>query len=68
MDRFCDFEWVSAGYGVQQIGCDFPEGKLEFIGDYDNRECGLRIHNLTVKDRGPWMCEVEKYYTGFSRR
>ena len=68
MDHFCDFEWVSLGSGVQQIGCDFPQGKVEFIGDYEKHQCGLRIHDLNAKDRGIWMCEMEKYYSGFSRR
>lgn len=66
MDQFCDFEWQT--YGVEKIGCDFPAGKVELIGDYDKHQCGLRIHNLDMKDRGIWMCEVEKYYLGFSRR
>ena len=68
MDQFCDFEWVSSRSGVQMIGCDFPEGKVEFKGDYGSHECGLLIHDLGAKDRGTWMCEVEKYYSGFSRR
>ena len=42
--------------------------KVERIGDYEQFECGLRVHNLEVGDRGLWLCEVEKYYTGFSRR
>ena len=42
--------------------------KVERIGAYDQFECGLRVHNLEVGDRGLWLCEVEKYYTGFSRR
>lgn len=68
MDHFCDFEWVSPGSGVEQIGCDFPQGKVRFEGDYSKHECGLHIRDLNAKDRGIWMCEVEKYYTGFSRR
>ena len=68
MDQFCDFEWVSLGSGVRQIGCDFPKGKVKFTGDYTKHQCGLEIRDLNAKDRGIWMCEVEKYYTGFSRR
>ena len=67
MDKFCDYEWTPA-YGVHQIGCDFPDGKVEFIGDYNKHQCGVRIHGLDARDRGTWMCEVEKYYVGFSRR
>jgi len=68
MDQFCDFEWVSSGSGIRQIGCDFPKGKVKFTGDYTKHQCGLLIRDLNAKDRGIWMCEVEKYYTGFSRR
>ena len=52
----------------QDNSCDLSTFKVERIGDYDQFECGLRVHNLEVGDRGLWLCEVEKYYTGFSRR
>ena len=42
--------------------------KVERIGDYDRFQCGLRVHRVEVRDRGLWLCEVEKYYAGFSRR
>ena len=67
MDKFCDFEW-SPAYGVHKIGCDFPQGKVELFGDYHKHQCGIRVYDLDSRDRGTWMCEVEKYYTGFSRR
>ena len=67
-DRYCDFEWISPSSGVNAISCDFDEAKVELIGDYDNFECGIRVHHLEVKDRGIWHCEIEKYYFGFSRR
>ena len=67
MDKFCDFEW-SPAYGVHKIGCDFPQGKVELFGDYHQHQCGIRVYDLDSRDRGTWMCEVEKYYTGFSRR
>ena len=57
-----------SGSGIRQIGCDFPKGKVKFTGDYTKHQCGLLIRDLNAKDRGIWMCEVEKYYTGFSRR
>ena len=41
---------------------------MERIGDYDRFQCGLRVHRVEVRDRGLWLCEVEKYYAGFSRR
>ena len=76
-DRFCDYEWMTSspaiaigggGGGVERTSCDFPEGKVELIGNYDNNECGIRINDLELTDRGLWLCEIEKYYIGFSRR
>lgn len=67
-DKYCDFEWESYSDGVVTTSCDFPPGKVELLGDYDQFQCGIRIHDLDTKDRGLWLCEVEKYYSGFSRR
>ena len=53
---------------MEKTSCDFPPGKVELIGNYDNNECGIRIQELEFTDRGLWLCEIEKYYTGFSRR
>ena len=49
---------------MQKINCDIPDQKIEFAGDYDKFECGVRLHNLEIRDRGNWQCEVEKYYVG----
>ena len=67
-DRYCDFEWISNYRSVIADSCDFPHGKVELIGDYEKFQCGIRISDLAFEDRGLWICEVEKYYTGFSRR
>lgn len=74
-DQYCDYEWTSNSEGVVQTkdalvqtSCDFPPGKIKLLGDYKRFQCGIQIANLTVKDRGLWLCEIEKYYTGFSRR
>ena len=68
LDTFCDFEWTSVSGGVEKIACDIPSHKIEFFGDYDRNECGIRLTSLAVGDRGNWQCEIEKYYLGFSRR
>ena len=67
-DRYCDYEWISGSRGVEKTSCDFPAGKVELIGNYENNECGIRIKEVEFSDRGLWLCEIEKYYTGFSRR
>ena len=77
MDKYCDFEWQgwyvgdttnSGNPGVGRIACDFPPGKVELFGSYERHECGLRVQHLTLRDRGYWYCEMEKYYLGFDRR
>jgi hypothetical protein len=45
-DRFCDYEWVSAASGVEAISCQFPDNKVELIGNYDDYECGIRVSML----------------------
>lgn len=68
-DRFCDFEWSDSENGqILKTSCDFAPGKIEVIGDYHKFECAVRINHVDRDDRGLWMCEVEKYYPGFSRR
>ena len=69
-DQFCDLEWVSNGAGVAKAGCgDFSDGKIVFSGDYGGaNECAVDVTGVSLGDRGLWMCEVEKYYLGFSRR
>ena len=36
------------------------KGRVQIAGDYDNRECGLEITNLTQSDSGSWECEVKQ--------
>ena len=62
------FKSIGPSSGVEAIACQFPDNKVELIGNYDNFECGIRVRHLDVRDRGVWQCEIEKYYFGFSRR
>ena len=36
-------------------------------GNYSRHECGL-IFELNPQHRGVWICELEKYHTGFNKR
>ena len=36
-------------------------------GDYGRHECGLEVV-LAPHHRGVWVCEMERYHAGFSRR
>ncbi|XP_040581464.1 uncharacterized protein [Lepeophtheirus salmonis] len=66
-NSFCDFERTSKTK-IDQRSCDFPQNKASFWGNYSNNECGLQLHQADISDRGIWLCEMEKYYLGFSRK
>lgn len=36
-------------------------------GEYGRHECGLEVV-LAPHHRGVWVCEMERYHAGFSRR
>jgi hypothetical protein len=41
---------MSASSGVEAISCQFPENKVELIGNYDDYECAIRVHHLDIKE------------------
>ena len=46
------------GVSLQDCSEDLTE-RVEIAGDYNNRECGLQISNLTREDSGIWECQVK---------
>jgi len=65
MDSYCEWEWISSSVGVENTGCNMVD--VEFIGDYNLHQCGLRLIAETTHE-GEWLCEIEKYHPGFTRR
>ena len=51
--------------GVHELGCTVAGARL--AGNYSRRECGLEFR-AEARHRGLWLCELEKYHLGFSRR
>ena len=47
------------GVSLQDCSEDLKD-RVQIAGDYDNRECGLQISNLTQSDSGSWECEVKQ--------
>jgi len=58
--KFCDFQWKRDPYNVTVNECNF-EGRYEYLGDYDNYKCGIKIYNTRIEDAGEWRCDLEQY-------
>ena len=63
----CDFKYndtawrLSKQYPVIKINCQDYESRMEFIGDYYNYGCGIRLHSITMQDGGTWICQMEQW-------
>lgn len=63
---FCDFEWKRLQNNVTMQQCDFPT-RIDFLGSYDQQECGITIRSLEPHDTGIWKCHIEEYIFAGSR-
>jgi len=61
-NRVCSLKWEHAPYNVTVDDCTDFEGRFEYLGDYDNYKCGIRLHDVRPADKGEWACELENYY------
>ena len=59
---YCEWEW--AGGEVTEGGCTM---EVTRAGDYQLHQCGLTF-TAAPHHSGVWICELERYHTGFSRR
>merc|ERR1719208_364301 len=57
----CNIDWKREPYNVTMGECSNYEGRVEFRGDYNNYECGLKITESKAEDSGDWTCEFEQY-------
>ena len=60
--QWCEWEWV--GGAVEAGGCTMAVSRA---GDYSQHQCGLSF-TAAAQHSGVWVCELERYHTGFSRR
>ena len=57
--KFCDFYGKKTGLfqgNVTVNDCSAFEGRFEYLGDYDDFKCGIRVHNITLEESGEWKC------------
>ena len=47
--------------------CTALQSRIEFVGEYSNQVCEVRIDVLTEEDLGQWSCEMESYVWGAIR-
>ena len=59
-NKFCDMQWKREPYNVTVNECNF-EGSSEYLGNYDNYNCGIRIYHARIEDSGEWRCDLEQY-------
>ena len=60
--QWCEWEWVAGG--VEAGGCTMS---VRRAGDYSQHQCGLSF-TAAAHHSGVWVCELERYHSGFSRR
>merc|ERR1712133_292540 len=50
------------------LECDDYDGRIEFQGDYDAYQCGIKLTGVQPEDAGNWKCEMESYHAGYTRK
>ena len=69
--RYCEWEGGGAAGGeggVTRLGCSLAAGgPVERAGNYSRYQCGLTF-TASPTHTGVWVCELERYHRGFSRR
>ena len=66
-DKFCDYQWKKNVWNVTVLNCDDYAGRAEFVADYDQYQCGMKLSNVGLEDAGKWSCEIESYRAGGGR-
>ena len=60
-DKICDYEWKKAEWNVTVLNCDDYADRAEFVADYDQYQCAMRLSKIGPEDAGKWSCEIESY-------
>ena len=50
-DKYCDFEWRKSEWNITVKDCSLFEGRMRFVGEYDNYECIIELDNVTEDGR-----------------
>ena len=62
--KVCDYQWTRAAWNVTTLNCDDFGPRVEFVGDYGQKECAIKLSNVGVEDAGRWTCQLEAYHAG----
>ena len=72
--KICDYVWTKEDRGngrwnISVEACDdFAGRQIEFQGDYDSYQCGIKLTGVQPEDAGEWTCEMESYHAGYTRK
>ena len=66
--RVCDFQWKSGPWNVTINDCNDFDGMYDYLGDYNNHKCGIRIYNMNPDESGEWRCDLESYNRAETKR
>ena len=68
-DKICDYAWIKDNWNVSVLACDdFADRTIEFHGDYDYYQRGIKLTGVLPEDAGDWTCEMESYHNGYERK
>ena len=59
-DKFCQFEFLTNSTTATMIkSCsEHFNGRVEFIGNYENNKCAIKIKYAEIQDGGDWSCQL----------
>jgi len=67
--KVCDYAWTESNWNVTVQACDdFARRQVEFHGNYNSHQCGLKLKGVRLEDAGQWSCQMESYHSADRRR
>ena len=60
--KVCDYVWKKEQWNVTVLNCEDFAGRAEFVADYDQYHCAMKLSNVQLEDAGDWSCELESYH------
>jgi len=66
--NICDYAWTEANWNVSVQACDdFAGRQVEFHGNYNSHQCGIKLKGVRPEDAGLWSCKMESYHPANKR-
>ena len=58
-DKICQFEFHNSTTTTMMKSCmEHFNGRVEFIGNYENNICAIKIRSAEIQDGGDWSCQL----------